>query len=157
MGSSKKVSLTQALLHELFMYCDGHLHWAVSRGRVKKGQKAGAVSGPGYIMVQLKGTMHYAHRLIWIYHNGDIPEGLTIDHINRDKVDNKIENLRLCTKAENNQNNDRKGYCWNKQKKKWQARVHLDGKQIHIGFFDKPEDARAAYLEAKPKYHKMVS
>lgn len=73
-----------------------------------KGRRAGAVAGTkkakGYWEVQVCGKKLRAHRLIWEMHNGPIPEGYVVDHINQDPGDNRLENLRLATPSENNCN-----------------------------------------------------
>jgi hypothetical protein len=81
-----------------------------------------------------------------------------LDHINGNKIDNRICNLRSISTQENQFNQIKaKGYSWHKRDKKWQARIKINQKQIHLGLFEKEEDARAAYLEAKEKYHKINS
>jgi hypothetical protein len=76
-----------------------------------------------------------------------------IDHINGNKLDNRKDNLRICTQKENTWNNGvstantsgYKGVYWNKQRNKWAAKINRHGKQIHIGLFDTPEEAAKAY------------
>lgn len=83
------------------------------------------------------------------------------DHINHDTLDNRDENLRVCTPSENLCNkgitsrnvSGFKGVCWNKQKGKWQARVGLNGKKKHVGFFSTPEVAYEAYCVAAKEIH----
>lgn len=73
-----------------------------------KGRRAGAVAGTrnnrGYWVVQVSGRKIQAHRLIWEMHNGLIPDGYVVDHVNQDPSDNRLENLRLATVSENNCN-----------------------------------------------------
>jgi hypothetical protein len=78
------------------------------------------------------------------------PENLPqIDHINGIKTDNRIENLRWVSRSTNNRNRpSTKGYCWSKQMQKWMARITIDGKQKHLGFFETEAKARAAYIDA---------
>lgn len=77
-----------------------------------------------------------------------------IDHINRTRDDNTIENLRLVTNQQNTFNRSNvKGYSWNKANNKWKATITLNDKNIHLGYFVKEEDAAAAYLEAKARLH----
>ena len=96
------IMISREYLNERFEYEDGELYWkVVYSNRLKIGQIAGDRDGRGYRRVML-GKQHYKmHRLIWIMHNGDIPEGIVADHIDRDIDNNKIENLRLATKSEN--------------------------------------------------------
>jgi len=78
---------------------------------------------------------------------------IQIDHIDRCKLNNNISNLRLVSHHQNQFNTSAKGYYWNKQSQKWSAHIKLDGKKIHLGLFEKEDDARQAYLIAKEKYH----
>jgi hypothetical protein len=102
---------------------------------------------------QRRQTTLFLHRLLM-----NPPKGMVIDHINHNGLDNRKENLRICTNAENvrnsrnSQNNTSgyKGVCWDKSNKKWKARIGKDYKQIHIGCFDILEEAARAY-DAKAK------
>jgi hypothetical protein len=100
---------------------------------------------------------YYAHNQDWDIHNSCIKTN-SIDH-KKDKGDlpkhqyNNIENLRVVTNQENSFNTNAKGYYWNKQKQKWHARIMVNCKYKHLGYFDLEEDARQAYLEAKEIYH----
>ena len=76
-----------------------------------------------------------------------------IDHINNNSLDNRIENLRILTKKQNQWNTNAKGYTWHKYNKKWSAQLMVSGKYKFIGYFTEESDARNAYLEAKEKYH----
>ena len=85
--------ITQQLLHERFDYHpDGYLTYKYNVARCKKGDRVGWISNTGYMMTKIKGKQSSIHRLIYMYHHGDIL--YEIDHINNDKVDNRIENLR---------------------------------------------------------------
>jgi hypothetical protein len=77
----------------------------------------------------------------------------TVDHINRDKLDNRVENLRIVTQQQQTFNRGAKGYCWHKQLNKWQSAIALDGKSIYLGLYVTEDEARQAYLDAKAKYH----
>lgn len=147
------MNIAQDLLKELFDYKDGQLIRKVSRRRGKVGDVAGFLNDGGYILIGINGKSHRAHRLIWIYHNGDIDKGLQIDHINGIRVDNRIDNLRLVTNQENAFNTKAKGYSWHKEKRKWHSQITINGKRKHIGYFDTELNAKNAYIEAKNKYH----
>ena len=105
----------------------------------------------GYCTVKFKGRRIAYHRLVWILEIGDIPDGLQLDHRNGDKLDNCLENLRLVTHRENNQNKafhratGRCGYRWHKRGKKWEARVNINGKIISLGYFTNENEAQKAY------------
>lgn len=99
----------------------------------------------------------YEHRLAWFYVHGDIPDGRTIDHINGDKGDNRLANLRLATAGENLANigakRDNKSGCknvhWCSTKERWIAKVKRDGKTKHVGTFRSYELAVAAAEAAR--------
>ncbi|NDF37230.1 MAG: hypothetical protein EB156_05535, partial [Euryarchaeota archaeon] len=139
---------------ELFTYEDGRLYWAVTRGASKAGSRAGTAHSKGYRQVQVDSKMLKEHRVIYEMHHGQIPEGMQIDHINGVRDDNRIENLRVVTQSENNQNRRQvKGFCFDKSTGKFTAYIGLDGKKIHLGTYETEELAREAYLKAKADYH----
>lgn len=98
----------------------------------------------------------YLHRLLFGF-----PEGLQVDHINGNKQDNRRDNLRLCTHAQNKHNTGRyannssgfKGVGFSKRNKKWRARISKNGKQFELGYFDNPEEAYSAYCKAARNVH----
>lgn len=89
------------------------------------------------------------------------PKGIQVDHINGDKLDNRKENLRLCTIQENSRNyslprhntSGYKGISWLKRINKWQAQISINNKIVYIGVYFNKEDAAKAYNEAAIKYH----
>jgi hypothetical protein len=83
----------------------------------------------------------------------DLHSHLQIDHIDRIRNHNHISNFRVGTQQQNMFNRGAKGYYWNKQKRKWQARIVLDGILIHLGVFDTEAEASQAYQDAKLIYH----
>lgn len=95
-----------------------------------------------------------SHQFIWYIVNREIVD--CIDHINGNKLDNRIDNLRSVTKQENSFNKvTSKGYWWSKDKKKWCSYIWVNQKKIHLGYFVNEVDARQTYLEAKDIYHKI--
>lgn len=115
--------------------------------------KVKASNKKGYCKVNLKGSPVSYHRLVWIlHHEQDVPDGLQIDHKNGDKLDNSIENLRALTCRDNtlNQKKHREGKLggcsFNKQAKKWQAAIWIDGKTRNLGYFNTEADAHAKYM-----------
>lgn len=126
-------------------------------------QKAAYMRTDGYLGVCLCNSRYLAHRVIWYMHYGEVPGGF-IDHINRDRSDNRICNLRLTTRLENNQNkfgpykNNTVGLPGiTNQKGKYRARIRVNCKLISLGYFDTKEEAYEAYLAAKRKYHKTAT
>ena len=104
----------------------------------------------------------YEHRLVYYIHNPnwDIwdssPDNL-IDHYNRKRDDNRLENLHVVNGNQNQWNNDAKGYYWDKKRNKWATQIALNGNRYFLGYFENEEDARNAYLEAKAKYHVIAA
>ncbi|MDQ0154944.1 HNH endonuclease [Robertmurraya andreesenii] len=96
------------------------------------------------------------HRLVL-----NAPKGYDVDHINGNKLDNRKCNLRIATRSQNNYNKTTqsnsssgfKGVSWSKQRNKWRARIHVNKKEIHLGFFEYAIDAALAYNEAAIKVH----
>ena len=103
-----------------FEYKDGKLFWKVHRYARKVGTVAGSKHSGGYWQIWCNGTTMLAHGVIWEMHNGPIPSGMEIDHINRVKTDNQIENLRLVSSVVNHRNmprnanntSDKTGVIW---------------------------------------------
>lgn len=101
------------------------------------------------------------HNAIWEHHNGLIPAGRTVDHVNRDTLDNRLSNLRLATPSQQQQNkglfknntSGHRGVGWHKGCEKWQARIGVDGKRIHLGYFDDKDDADRAYDDVAMVHH----
>ena len=112
------------------------------------------IKSDGYISRRLDGRQVQEHRIVYFYHNPDMDQSLSIDHINGIKHDNRIENLRLVTYQENNFNRSNViGFSW--ARGGWRTYIVVDNKYINLGNYDNKLDARAAYLRAKKKYHKI--
>lgn len=108
-----------------------------------------------YIMVDGKDYQIRGHRLAWFLYYGKLPNNQK-DHINLNKTDNRISNLRDVTPQQNIFNRyEAKGYFFNKNYNKFQAQIGINGVYLDLGSFDNEIDARRAYLEAKTKYHKI--
>ena len=144
---------TQTELRELFYYSNGQLFNKFTRAptAVKDSVAGTFVKSVGYYTVGIKGKRYQLSRLIWIYHNGDIPEEMLIDHINRDTHDNRIENLRLASYTQNEWNKPKLGCSF--ENGKWRARIKVKGKNVHLGLFDTKEEAQKAYKEYAEKLH----
>ncbi len=142
----------------LFRYCPntGQLNWKVLVGRRRN--PISCKDGGGYVVVDVDGRQYKAHRIIWTMAHGSPPE-LSIDHINRDKADNRLENLRQATVGQNawNQGIHSKaasGFKGVKHRdgKYWTAQVVVAGKTIHLGTFKTKEDAVAGRLAGAKRY-----
>jgi hypothetical protein len=153
---SKKPHISQQELKERFRYKKGNLYYRKARGKCKKDAQAGYIEPTGYTQIEINKRIYRLHRLVWLYHNGVIPDNLCIDHINMNKNDNRIENLRLVTLQENTFNKrDTKGYYFAKNIQKYRAVIELNDKKISLGDFKTEKEARIAYLKAKRKYHQI--
>lgn len=149
------VALTAKRLRELLSYdpITGHFHWRTGgRGR-RANLLAGTLHHRGYIDIGIDGEVYRAHRLAWLYVFGKWPSA-GLDHWNSVFSDNSLANLREADQTENggnrvkNKNNTSgyKGAHWNKVICKWVATISVNGKRKHIGCFDTPQDAHAAYI-----------
>lgn len=129
----------------------------------KAGSVAGSISGNGYRLISLDGRRYNAHRVAWLYVHGHWPTG-QIDHINGDRLDNRIANLRDVSPSTNRENMRASpksavvGMLGVRMlrpslSKSYQARIKVRGKQQHIGYFATPEAAHAAYLNDKRRVH----
>ena len=148
--------LTQDLVRELFDYRDGNLYRRIPKGRSKIGDLVGNVMNSGYRRVGINYKSYYAHRLIFLYHYGYLPEFL--DHIDGNPLNNKIDNLREATSQENLRSQKKsksyngkstssiyKGVSWDKRSKKWVSHIQIGGKKKHLGYFISEIDAAQAY------------
>jgi len=138
----------------------GLFHWAKSRPKVKEGNPAGCLDHNGYIRIEVGGKTYAAHRLAWFYINKEWPSN-EIDHINRNKSDNRIENLRQAQHGQNRANSKTtnkhglKGVSFKKWIKFncWEAKVKHNKKDIYLGCYPTKELAHEAYCRAAKKLH----
>lgn len=154
--------ITQEYLKSILCYDKnlGLFFWVNKKGRVKAGSVAGYINSLGYNYIQIDGKMHCAHRLAWLYVYGYLPND-EIDHINGNASDNRIANLREANRAQNTHNerlsitnkSGVKGVCWDKSRSKWMATCSANGKQYHLGRFDKIEDAEKIVMDFRMKAH----
>ena len=159
--------VTQDQLKDLFDYrSDGHL--IRKKSGMGPSNKAGSVVGYApkrkngrnkYVTTKINGQHYCVHKLIYLYHHGNMPEQL--DHINRDSLDNRIENLRTATSFQNAQNrklfsntsSGAKGVSWNKRNKAWFVYVDVNKNRKNLGYFKDFELAQLVATEAREKYH----
>ncbi len=148
---------SQEELHRIFEYNpnDGLFRWKVKKARrVQIGNAAGTLHPNGYVYIKIADIRYFAHVLAWIYIYGERPDML--DHIDRCRSNNRIENLRVCTGSQNKYNSSRycnntsgkRGVSWHKQYQKWQAYINIDGRRKYLGRFPSIEEATIAYETA---------
>lgn len=114
----------------------------------------------GYVRITFGRKKLYAHRLAWQLMTGDVPS-MQIDHINGDRTDNRWQNLREASQYENCLNSKKrsdnasghKGVSWSKSSNKWLGRISVDAKIIHVGLFDRKEDAIDAVMKERESRH----
>jgi hypothetical protein len=114
----------------------------------------------GYLRVRIDGARCFVHRLVWVIATGAYPVG-DIDHINCNKADNRLSNLRQARRSENCCNKPArkdnkagvKGIHWDKKQKAWRAEIEFEGRRFHLGSFRSAEDAAEAYRYAALERH----
>jgi hypothetical protein len=156
-GSAKMI--TQKELLERFDYQDGELYLKEAIWGHKVGQKIGCVDSKGYVKTTYKKKSCLVHRFIFMMHHGYLPK--QIDHINLDKTDNRIENLRAATRSENLRNRSMaksnksgvKNVHWLTKNKQWIVNLTVDKKRLFIGGFKDLEAAELVAHLAREKYH----
>ncbi len=172
-----KADLTAQQVRELFDFNSesGELRWKKSipgglngnATRAKAGSLAGCINKLGYRQICIGGSAYRAHRLVWLLAYGEWP-ALHIDHINGDKSDNRLQNLRLCTDSENGQNRKTSatyggkaksspliGACFCKKRGMWLASIRINGQYKHLGYFSSDIEAHLKYAEAKKIHHRF--
>lgn len=157
--AANMISETRAELNELFEYRKGFLYRKkCTARRHKAGQKVGHISCGGYMRTTIKQKNHLVHRIIFKMVYGYEPK--IIDHINGNPLDNRIENIQEIDRSNNklkgviNKNNTTgvKGVTFCNHYNKYVAKIHKNGKSIHLGYHDILIDAKKARLEAEKIY-----
>lgn len=127
----------------------------------RDGRLCGSVTKDGYVVISLDRHRHPAHRLAWFHVTGAWPAA-QIDHRNGVRADNRWDNLREATSIQNLQNlraarSDSKaglmGVDFHHGAQKWRAQIRVDTVKVHLGYFDTPEAAHRAYMDAKREHH----
>lgn len=141
-----------------------HVEYDPATGKFWWKDEPGCISTNGYRYIRVKGKMRLAHRMAWTIYYGEEPDGM-VDHINGDRLDNRIENLRIADYSQNSANARRhsrntsgfKGASKVLKKGRWtgrwQASITVRNKQMNLGYFDTAEQAHEAYLDAARKHH----
>lgn len=158
--------LTQARLKELLHYDPetGGFRWKVKFSRQQPGGAAGTRDAYGYLVIRVEGRLYKAHRLAWLYVHGVWP-ALGLDHINRERDDNRIANLREACQSLNSMNRTPQvrsasgvsGVIWRKDRRKWTAQIRIGYRTVHLGVFADKKDAVAARKTAEDKFFREYS
>ena len=153
----KPVSNFPTDIKELFAYSEesptGVVWIFTTSHRSQAGSTAGSLSGNGYYLIRHRDKNLACHRIVWELHNGPIQEGMLVDHINGNKADNRIENLRLATKAQNGQNQGLQRHSTTGVKgltfsnRVWQGQIRCNG--VRYGFASKNRHEVEAWLIEK--------
>lgn len=141
------------------IYFTSDSQWKRWNTRYARKEAFTALSSTGYREGAIFRRTFKAHRVAWLLFHGRWPEG-QIDHINGNRADNRICNLRDVTQTENNRNqtislHNSSGFCgvfWHQRQRKWCARVGVSGKQVHLGSFDSFDEAVSARQRANVDY-----
>lgn len=144
----------------------GEFWWKAGQKGASVGARAGSVNKRhGYRYIAIDGTLYRASRLAWLYMYGEVPSG-QIDHIDRDRANDRISNLRSATQSQNNANTGMRsdntsgyrGVCWHRPSGRWFARLKKDRRQISLGYFrDAREAARAYDIAAQKMFGNFAS
>ena len=165
MSELEQQPLTAERARELLDYDGdtGVLTWKTYRcGLAQAGFTAGTINCFGYRKIVIDRKQYLAHRLAWLISHGDWPEH-EIDHINGERDDNRLCNLRDIPRHHNQQNQTKPqasnkksqylGVCWLESRKKWQASIWAKGKTKFLGHYDCEHAAHHAYVAAKRRLH----
>lgn len=152
--------ITTAKVKELFDYQDGNLIWKKSNRNGWIGKTAGNLQENGYVVIKLNNKFYKAHRLVWLWHGKELPASL--DHINRNRADNRIENLRASEAYENSSNRTMavnnvsgcRNVTWHKRLQKWVVVVSSQGKRFSFGCYKDLELADLVATMARQTLHK---
>jgi len=150
--------LTQDYLKSIFEYKDGNLYWKIKTlNKIPIGSEAGFVDV--YKRIGINGKIYSCHRLIYLFHYGYLPK--FVDHIDNNKLNNKIENLREATVSQNacnqklkkNNTSGIKSVFWHKNKQKWTVAIKINSKLKNLGYYHDIELAELVAIMAREKYH----
>ena len=156
----KDHGITAEQLRELLRFDPetGVFSWAKNWGGKRRGGPVGCLHPHGYVVIQVLGRQHPAHRLAWLHVHGAWPSS-ELDHINGVRDDNRVANLRVASGTQNNGNRrltekNKSGFKGVRKKgKNWEASIGFGKEWFYIGMFKASEVAGAAYLEeAKKKF-----
>jgi len=143
-----------------FEYRAGALYWAKPRKGIRVGDEAGTVSHYGYRIIGYNGQDLRRARIVWEMHNGPIPVGYEVDHINGDRLDDRLENLRLATSSQNTCNQGLrkdntsgfKGIRWEEPRGRWRVYCAVNGKRVNR-YTRTLDEAVAMLKQLRPELH----
>ena len=143
--------LTADRLREVLLYepATGEFTWIRRKGT--KRPSAGYINHYGYRVIVVDQQNYHAHRLAWLYVHGTWPACL-VDHVDYDKSNNAISNLREASETENQRNNRGLGYSLGHNSKNFEARIVVNKRMIRLGSYATEQEARARYLAAAKTY-----
>ena len=157
------ITHTELLERLHYNECTGVFTW-INPGQYRTqhiGSKAGSVANTGYRTISINRKAYLAHRLAWFYIYGEWPN-IEVDHIDRNRDNNSLSNLRLATKSENRHNRVKAhtvnktgliGAVYRKNRGYFEAKIKVNNKRVHLGTFSSAHDAHKAYLKAKLELH----
>jgi hypothetical protein len=155
--------MTLKELHHLVHYNPhtGKMVWnnPLPHSRPKSGELVGGINNDGYRSVMIKQKLYLVHRLVFLYMTGQVPH--FVDHIDRERTNNKWENLRPATSMSNAKNHTKRsnnksgvtGVCWDNTNKKWMASIYDNRKPIFLGHFSDFFEAVCVRRSAETKYN----
>lgn len=161
MSKTDYTTLLSRIKEVLEVTDDYRFKWKVLTGRRPKlGVVCDCVASNGYRVIRIDNKLHTEHRLMFLWHHGYLPK--YIDHIDGNRLNNHINNLREATNSQNcmnrgKQSNNTSGHSgvgWRKNRNRWDAKIKINGKVIGLGFFKEKEDAIKARKDAELIYFK---
>lgn len=154
--------VTQSQLKEILYYdcTTGIFTWIADRNHnAKAGDVAGSIGDNGYVSIKIKGVKYFAHRLVFLYITGVLPEE-QVDHVNHIRDDNRWRNLRCANNYENHKNRTKQsnntsgfnGVSWHSTRNKWRVRIKFRQKDIHLGYYEEKSKAVKIRKQAEILY-----
>lgn len=156
--------ITQQQVLDTFEYREGKLYWKVKpSNQIAVGAQAGCINSHGYAVVRLGGVLYRVHRIVFLMHNGYLPT--YIDHIDGNRLNNEISNLREATASQNacnkplqsNSKSGIKGVTWKPKLKHWCVEIQANKIRHYCGIFKDLELAELVAVEARDKYQKQFA
>lgn len=150
-GTLVRKKLNQRLVRKLFRYENGNLFWQVrTNSRIDFENPVGTPHTNGYLKTKIFKQDFYIHRLVYLFHKGLMPD--FVDHVNRKRDDNRIENLRECSHSNNHGNREHLGGIkFNEKHGNWKARITKNKVHFWIGTFATKAEAVEAYNKTSKK------